>query len=82
MADWIDISTKMIIVIFGLLFIYMVILKLTGHSPTSDAVLGSALTMLGAAVFNLHYKFGQFEGKIETKIDNLTEQLRDRIKKS
>ena len=39
----------------------MIILKLSGHSPTSDTIFGIALAIIGTSVVNIHYRFGKFE---------------------
>ena len=73
--DWVRIVSKLIVWICGSIIIYWLILKITGHSPTTDQVLISTMGILGMlqiATLTLLIKFmidmSSFRGHTEHHI--------------
>jgi len=67
-----------LVVIFSLIIIYMLILKISGHSPTDIVVLYSFIGLIITSQFLLFISFGNLKyevGKIHGKLDNLTNQF-------
>ncbi len=63
-VDWFDIISKAVMIVLMAVLIYMLILKVTGHSPTLDTIFGVTLGVLTTGMVNLYYKFGKLEGMI------------------
>ena len=72
--------------ILGIIAIYMLLLKITGHSPTLDTILTTFIGILAMGLLNLYYHFGdfnhfiketfpRFEKKIQESFERVKEDL-------
>ncbi|MFH1972321.1 MAG: hypothetical protein ABIJ18_02480 [archaeon] len=81
----------LIIWILGLLAAYMLILKITNHSPTVDQIQNTVLALMGTLVIaiiiqfsNIYYRLGKIESTLKYNsrdLKNINLDLKD-IKKS
>ena len=58
------------------IFIYQLILKITGHSPTDLTVLYTGFGVIAAHLLTLTYKTGSFSGRVEGFMDNTKESFK------
>lgn len=71
MNDLISKILNWFILIMSAIVIYMLILKITGHSPTMDQIQITMLSLLGAGMFKLFYN----QGRIIARLDSLSRQF-------
>jgi len=87
MKDKFELIMKIVAIIIGLITIYMMILKLTNHSPTVDAIIGTII-IGNTGILGSIYKFkGKTEhfmeeskekfARIENKVDKIELDLND-----
>lgn len=84
--DYFDLLTKAAMWILGIIAIYMLVLKIIGHSPTIDAILTTFTGVIAMGLLNLHYHFGElnhfingtfprFEKNIQESFERVKEDL-------
>lgn len=78
--DWVEIVTKSVIWILGIVLIYMLVLKILGHSPIYETIFGVALGVIVAQLFNMSYKVGKLEGDIAS-VKNTFHYVKEDINK-
>ena len=80
----------LLVVIFSLIIIYMLILKISGHSPTDIVILYSFVGLVVTNLFivygmlvNFNYKFGRMEGKLDSlagQFSSLAQDFKEHVK--
>lgn len=84
--DYLDLGMKIVLWILGIALIYMLILKITGHSPTFETVTLAFIGIFGVALLHLYYHFGQsntfvketfprFERNVKDSFDKIKEEF-------
>jgi len=61
--------------VLGIVLIYMLILKITGHSPTETAIFGTALGVMATAIYQINYKLGNLIGENKEFKSNVKESF-------
>lgn len=64
-AKWTEITTRWIIYIISILIIYMLILKLTNHSPLFETIVAGGVGFLIVNTFKMENRFGKIENHME-----------------
>ncbi len=59
-VDYFDLITKTVMWILGIIVVYMLIVKILGHSPTTEAIVLSLMGIFGMGLLHLYYHYGQF----------------------
>lgn len=82
---------RIMLIILLIIVIFMLLAKITGHSPTIDQITLTLIAAIGGAIVKLMTDFYRFEGKISAhteitkntfiKIGNKLDSLEDSIKK-
>jgi hypothetical protein len=65
-SDLIDILISMFIVVMGIITSYLLLLKIFGHSPITEIVMGAIATIIAGGILMLHKEFGKFSEFVET----------------
>lgn len=78
-VDYFELLTKTIMWILGIIVIYMLILKITGHSPTAEAVIIAFTGIIVTNLLFLNYKIGRHEEKFNNIRKDIKESF-ERIK--
>lgn len=81
--DYFDLITKAIMWILGIAAIYMLLLKITDHSPTIDAILTTVIGIMAMGLLNLYYHFGEFNNFIKETFPRFERNIQesfDRVK--
>lgn len=73
--DYIDLILKTLVVVFGAIAAYWIILKIIGRSPDLSEINLILIVMLITATTNFYYKFGEFKGKMEEFRHNTKESF-------
>ncbi|MBI5064941.1 hypothetical protein HZA97_01780 [Candidatus Woesearchaeota archaeon] len=63
--DLINLVVSILSIVCFLVVIYMILLKLTGHSPTLDEITVALSVGIGIMVINIFYTTGKFSSSIE-----------------
>ena len=77
--DYIELVIKTIMWILGIIVIYMLVLKIAGHSPTLESILLVFVGIIGTNLLFINYKIGKQEGKFnqfEYKIKDSFERMK------
>lgn len=69
--DIVEIVTTVIALVFGLILVVMLILKITGHSPSVDDLQNIFMGTIMALLVNIIYKLG----KMESTLHNSSKQF-------
>jgi hypothetical protein len=70
-----NIFFRLFVWVMGVIVIYMLILKITSHSPTADQIIIAFLTIIGGLIFGLIGLVFSFNSKLEGKISRLDRRL-------
>ncbi len=60
---------RVVLVILFIIGIYMLLIKITGHSPTLDQITLTLLAIIGGTIIKLMADFYRFEGKVEAHME-------------
>ncbi|GEM_PF-4650835 len=66
LAKWVDMITRWAIYAISILVIYMLILKLTNHSPLFETIIAGGVGFLIVNTFKVENRFGKMENHMET----------------
>jgi len=73
-----QIISFIIFYILLILLAYQVIMKVTGHSPTMETLLATAMGVIIAVLFNMNSEFREFMGEVRIFMKT-TERQMDRL---
>jgi len=80
--DYFDLVTKAVMWILGIIAIYMLILKITGHSPTIDTILMTVIGILAVGLLNLYYHFGEINNFINRTFPRFENNIKESFEKA
>lgn len=75
--DYFDLVTKAVMWILGIIAIYMLVLKITGHSPAIDAILTTFTGVIAMGLLNLYYHFGEFNHFIKETFPRFEKNIQE-----
>jgi len=76
--DYVELITKTAMWVLGIIVIYMLLLKILGHSPTLESILMAIVSIIGANLLFINYKMGKQEGKFD-QFEDKTRKFHKRI---
>ncbi len=79
--DYFELLTKTMMWILGIIVIYMLILKIIGHSPTTETVLISFIGIITISLLNLYYRFGEFNNFIKETFPRFERNIKESFKR-
>ncbi len=79
MKDYFELVTKTVMWVLGVIAIYMLLLKISGHSPALESILAIIIGIMGTNLLFVNYKMGKMEGKLEL-IDSRVQESFSHVK--
>lgn len=75
--DYFDLVTKTVMWVLGIIAIYMLVLKITGHSPTMDTILATFVGIMVMGMLNLYYHLGEFNSFIKETFPRFEKRVQE-----